>query len=255
MAQQPMQKVVADNKLPIIVSLTALVIAVFVGLVPVWQQNQREAARAPSSGTVALVDLEGLSDRIAALEAAAAAAPQPAQTAPQEMDPALRAEIDLIVKGLVNQTGRVSRLQDAVESLQAVSGQVPPVVSDEISLAKRGLVNLTRRINTMQDRLEPLAPMPASVDRLGVQMSNVERAVTRLNLKLKEVREAPAADPMAVDRLGVQMSTVERAVTRLNLKLNEVSSALNATSTDDGGQDLSEITDQLEAILAKISEL
>ena len=221
---QPMQKVVAENRLPIIVSCAALAIAVIVGLIPVWQQNQREAAPAAPAGTVALVDLAALDERIKALEesAATAATEAPEEPAPVEepagMDPALRAELDLIVKGLVNQTGRVSRLQDEVAALTAASGEVPQLVTDEISLAKRGLVNLTRRINEMDDGIEPLASAPKDIDRLNVQMSNVERAVTRLNLKL-----------------------------------NQIGSAGAPTDAGLSGDELSEISTQLEAILTKLS--
>ncbi|MEL6640516.1 MAG: hypothetical protein AAFP98_04255 [Pseudomonadota bacterium] len=180
-----MSQVLKDNRLPLLISAGALAIAVYIGFIPV-----RQSAGGTSAETVALVDIGALEDRIAALEAAPAPeAAVPAAAAveiPEGADNArLRQEIDLIVRGLANQTGRVSRLKATVEGFTNDAGQIEPSarVMDEIALAKRGLSNLTRRINDLSNKLDALDTAAADITRLQQQMANVDRAFSRLAAK------------------------------------------------------------------------
>lgn len=172
-----MSQILKDNRLPLLISAGALAVAIYIGFIPV-----RQNASGPTAETLALVDLGALEDRIAALETAPTtegAAP----AIPEGADNArLRQEIDLIVRGLANQTGRVSRLKATVEGFTNEAGQIEPNarVMDEIALAKRGLSNLTRRINDLSNQLDALETAAADITRLQQQMENVDRAFSRL---------------------------------------------------------------------------
>lgn len=184
-----MSQVLKDNRLPLLISAVALAVAVYIGFVPLRQSQSN------TSEPVALVSLSSLNDRIAALEAAPAAVPIPAATQapdiPEGADNArLRQEIDLIVRGLSNQTGRVSRLKATVEGITDDNGQLlaPARVMDEIALAKRGLANLTRRINELSSQMDALDTAAADITRLQQQMANVDRAFARLARNANEAR-------------------------------------------------------------------
>ncbi|WP_342075016.1 hypothetical protein [Yoonia sp. SS1-5] len=189
-----------DNRLPLVVSAVALAVATVIGIVPVVQDNRRADDRA-----VALVDVSSLEERVASLENA----PPPevgssiADIPENAGNARLRQEIDLITRGLANQTGRVSRLKTTVEGIVDENGAlVPsPLVSDEIALAKRGLANLTRRINALEDRFDALETAAADITRLQQQMANVDRAFMRLARNSNVARDERASLLAALDAL------------------------------------------------------
>jgi len=180
---------IKENRVPITVTIMAIFVAGLFALAPVRDNANRNAERAAA---VASDQISTLEARIATLEAAA----NPADGA----DP-LRAELDLIIKGLVNQTGRVSRLQDTVEAFGTASAGLAnnDRIEAEIALAKRGLSNLTRRINTLSDQMTAFDGLPQKVDQLTVQMSNVERAITQVNRRVQDLRNTSVTAPQAGD--------------------------------------------------------
>ncbi|WP_341367671.1 hypothetical protein [Yoonia sp. BS5-3] len=216
-----MSDVLKDNRLPLGISAAALIVATYIGFVPLMQRDRSDNS-APAQ------EIAGLQDRISALEANATG---PASNdMPEGADNArLRQEIDLIVRGLGNQTGRISRLQDAVEGITTENGQIAPstLVMDEIALAKRGLVNLTGRINALSERMDALDTAAADIARLQQQMGNVDRALARLATNANTARDERATLAQTLPASG--------------------STGTTATQTD-----LTEIAQTLEAILQKL---
>lgn len=216
-----MSKLLKDNRLPIAISGTALLVATIIGIVPVVQNSRGDTEA--DARTIA-----ALQDRLAALENGnGAPAAGAASDIPENAGNArLRQEIDLITKGLANQTGRVSRLKSSVEGIVDDSGALIPStrVMDEIALAKRGLANLTRRINALEDRMEMLDSAAGDIARLQQQMANVDQAFLRIS---KNARDAKAERENLAATLSNQPSA--------------------ATAT--GGPDINDIQTKLDAIL------
>lgn len=138
-----------------------------------------------------LPDFGAFEERLAALEAAVANE----GTAQDPEIPRLRQEIGFINKGLLNQTGRVSRLIDRVDA--AVTPDGTPIISErlrsELTLINRGLANLTRRINELDDRLDGLDSAATDIARLQMQMSNVDTAFLKVSGKIRQLQDASAS--------------------------------------------------------------
>lgn len=177
---------IKEHRVPVAVTVMALLVAVVFGIMPARENASQADARVSKAAGEKVAALE---ERVLALEAALAPAGGVSDTPPT------REEVTLIVKGLINQTGRVSRLQDQVEGI--TEGRVAvadnPRIVTEISLIKRGLVNLTRRINAMGDTLDTTAALPQVVDRLNLRMSNAENAVTQLHRRIRSLQAGSAA--------------------------------------------------------------
>ncbi len=217
-----MSNLLKDNRLPIGISVAALVVVTIIGLVPVLQSNDREVATDVADVTV-------LEERLAALEAGATDL-NPATDIPENASNArLRQEIDLLTRGLGNQTGRVSRLKASLEGVVDEGGNPIPSsrVRAELDLASRGLANLTRRINELSDRMDALDTAAADIARLQQQMALADQAFARL----------AAANNQAKAERATLVSLIEGAA-----------SGQPATAPD-GTNNLVEIEAKLDAIL------
>lgn len=193
--------------MPIAVTVGALLIAMVFGVMPARENATKAETRAAQASTEKVADLEA---RIAALEAALTPAEGEENAAPPTRD-----EINLIVKGLVNQTGRVSRLQDQVEGIIGgdIASAPDPRVEVEFGLAKRALVNLTRRINGMKDIVETTEALPRDVDQLSLRISNVESAVTQIHRRVRALQANPEA--ASEEKLDEVVSQLEEALSLL----------------------------------------
>ena len=212
-----------ENRLPIGISVGALALATYFGLLPVMQ-NSTDTSSAAST------DIAALEDRINALEANATG-PVASNDIPEGADNArLRQEIDLIVRGLSNQTGRVSRLRDVVEGITDEGGQLIPsaLVLDEIALAKRGLANLTRRINELTDRMDALDTAAADITRLQQQMALVDRALARVAANTNAARDERAALMTAVSPASQGTGSSASAPASAAADLEDITAKLDA---------------------------
>ena len=228
-----MSNMLKDNRLPLAVSAVALASATYIGFVPLFQKSAQSA----DTGVSGSSGIDAFEERLAALEtglventgSAAADIPEGADNA------RLRQEIDLITRGLANQTGRISRLKGVVEGITDDSGQIVPArrVMDEVALAKRGLVNLTTRVNALSDRLENLDTAAADITRLQHQMANVDRAFARLAANANAAREERSA-------LSEAIGSMPAAATPAN------------ATTGSGAPDLDQIEEKLDAILQQL---
>ena len=215
-----------NNRLPVIVSVVALILATYLGFIPIRQN-------ASTSASASVAEITALKDRISALEAASEGQAPAVASIPAGADNArLRQEIDLITRGLGNQTGRVSRIKKVVEGITDDAGRALPAATtlDEIALAKRGLVNLTRRINALSDRMDALDTAADDIVRLQQQMAIVDRAFARVAAKSNAAREERAA---------------------LVASLNNVSRDTAASATTQPA-DLEEIATKLDEILEQL---
>lgn len=225
-----MSDMLKDNRLPLGISAAALALATIIGIVP-YLQDDDSGSNTSSQSTG---DIAALEARISALEANASETGSAATNSiPEGADNArLRQEIDLIVRGLSNQTGRVSRLKDVVEGITDDNGQLlpAPLVLDEIALAKRGLVNLTRRINDLSDRMDALDTAAADIARLQQQMAIVDRAFARV-------------------ATNANTASDERAALMSALSAGTGDTTTPTSAQASGAQDLDEIAAKLDAIL------
>jgi chromosome segregation ATPase len=215
-----------DHRLPLVISGVALLIATLIGLVPLYQDDGNASPQLAN-------DLSTIEDRLAALEREVGTTSS-TEIPPNADNQRLRQEIDLITRGLGNQTGRVSRLKDAVEGIVDANGQViaPQRVLDEIALAKRGLSNLTRRINNLAQRLDTLDTASADIARLQQQMVNVDRAMGRLaaSTNLAKDERAQIFTRLGNDNTSAIQSTSTlpaSSIDQLETKLDEILERLN----------------------------
>ena len=227
-----MKTFLRDNWIPVAISAAALVVATAIGLVPVLRSDDSS----PSSTEA------GLQRRVADLEAkvfALEAASQTPDTGQQQgIDPALRAEIDQIVKGLVNQTGRISRLKKELAPVLAW-GDTPPVperVEQQIKLIDRALLKQTGRIKTLQQDVAPIVawgdtpPVPKRVEQ---QISLIDKALLKQTGRIKTLQNdiAPVTrNTSAIDRLSLQVKNLESAVTQLHKRIRKVSDDLESSA-------------------------
>lgn len=248
-----------DHRLPLVISIAALIIATFIGLVPVMQNRERAAPQAST-------DFSSIEDRIAALETT-----EPATVAniPPNADNArLRQEIDLITRGLGNQTGRISRLKSVVDGIVDPNGQViaPTRVMDEIALAKRGLSNLTRRINAIEDRLDALDSAAADIARLQQQMAIVDTAMGRLARNSNLAKDERADLNAVLSQQTNMMNALAAAQTAARAEPVPAAAIEEAApepaqeeppqtdTTAEPNRDLAEIEQMLEAILEQLRQ-
>jgi DNA repair exonuclease SbcCD ATPase subunit len=175
-----MKKLLKDNWIPLVISAAALVLATGVGLVPVL----RTADKVPSSTQAALdqrlTTLEGKIENLTANRA------ETEDNQPKVIDPALRAELDQIVKGLVNQTGRVSRLKKDISPILAW-GKTPPVpdrIEQQITLINQALLRQTGRIRSLQSDVARVEGIKADAERMILQIKNLESAVKQLHKRI-----------------------------------------------------------------------
>ena len=195
-----MPNMLKSNLVPIFISTCALILVTLIGLIPVYQKAGSQPEQATGQA-----DNAALVQRVEALERAAGeTAVEPAEIPVNASNGRLRQEIDLINRGLANQTGRVSGIKKRLEGVVDEGGQLMPSkrVMDEIALVKRALVNLTKRINSVDDQLESLQTAAVDIDRLQQQMANADRAFIRLSGSLREEKQRgnQMADAMAKDK-------------------------------------------------------
>jgi hypothetical protein len=213
-----MKKLLKDNWIPLVISAAALVLATGVGLVPVL----RTADQVPSSTQAALdqrlTTLEGK------IESLLANRPQTADNQPKDINPDLRAELDQIVKGLVNQTGRVSRLKKDVSPILAW-GDTPPVsdrTEQQIKLINQALLKQTGRIRTLQDDVVSVRENKAAVDRMALQIENLESAVRQLHKRI--VQQSHLLENPAVTPTGTNNPTLKSIEAKLDDMLTTLKS-------------------------------
>lgn len=186
-----MSALLKNNFLPILISAGALVLVTIVGLIPIYQQADPQASQNPETDAMA-----ALIERIEALEGNAAKPDSVMADIPANAGNArLRQEIDLINKGLANQTGRVSRIKKRLETVVDEQGQAIPSsrAMDEIALIKRALVNLTKRLNKVGEQLDSLQTASTDIGRLQQQMANADRAFIRLAAASREQKQQAEA--------------------------------------------------------------
>ncbi|MET1416422.1 hypothetical protein ABVF61_29420 [Roseibium sp. HPY-6] len=188
-----MKAFLKDNWIPVAISASALVMATAIGLVPVLRSPDDATLNAEAALERRVAQLE---EKIAQLESTS----EPVDPATkEEIDPALRAEINQIVKGLVNQTGRVSRLKKDVAPLLAW-GDTPPVperIEQQIKLINTAFLKQTSRIKSLEQQVMPVSGNSAAVERISLQVKNLESAVTQLHKRIRKLSadlEASTAD-------------------------------------------------------------
>ncbi|MEO9896814.1 MAG: hypothetical protein ABJD13_11690 [Paracoccaceae bacterium] len=217
-----MSDLLKDNRLPLGISAAALALATLIGIIPILEDNDNVS----DTGSQSSNDIAALEERINALEASGLGT----DPIPEGVEnPRLRQEIDLIVRGLGNQTGRVSRLKSVVEGITDDNGQLVPaaLVLDEIALAKRGLSNLTRRINEVTDRMDALDTAAADIARLQQQMAIVNRAFGRVAANANAARDDRATLMSALTALSADAEFTARAPASDTANLEEITSKLD----------------------------
>ncbi|MEP1538802.1 MAG: hypothetical protein ABJQ34_09200 [Paracoccaceae bacterium] len=217
-----MSDLLKDNRLPLGISAAALALATLIGIIPILEDNDNVS----DTGSQSSNDIAALEERINALEASGLGT----DAIPEGVENArLRQEIDLIVRGLGNQTGRVSRLKGVVEGITDDNGQLVPaaLVLDEIALAKRGLSNLTRRINEVTDRMDALDTAAADIARLQQQMAIVNRAFGRVAANANAARDDRATLMSALTALSADAELTARAPASDTANLEEIASKLD----------------------------
>ncbi|MEP1699424.1 MAG: hypothetical protein ABJJ69_23075 [Paracoccaceae bacterium] len=217
-----MSDLLKDNRLPLGISAAALALATLIGIIPILEDNDSVS----DTGSQSSSDIAALEERINALEASGLGTDAIAEGVE---NPRLRQEIDLIVRGLGNQTGRVSRLKSVVEGITDDNGQLVPaaLVLDEIALAKRGLSNLTRRINEVADRMDALDTAAADIARLQQQMAIVNRAFGRVTANANAARDDRATLMSALTALSADAELTARAPASDTANLEEIASKLD----------------------------
>ncbi len=239
---------IKKHMLPLAVTGGALALAVVVGLVPVLSSSgDGDPALYPADAVAAL------EARIAALESAG-----PAEAGTSELDPRLRQEIDLIVKGLVNQTGRISGLKAQLEPvtawLDAYGG--PTRLDQDLALINKALLNQTRRVSGLKAELAAVNAWSAAggPDRLAQELALINKALlnqtARISALAERTKDLPKTEA-AVDRLALQVSNLERAVGNLHRRqaLSDRTAAAEAPRTSE-----MDIEAKLDAILNALAE-
>lgn len=211
-----MNKLMKDNWIPLAISLVALVLATIVGLIPVLRSADDVPADPYAALEQRLTLLEGR------LETLGNGTSGPENTQSSGIDPTLRAELDQIVTGLVNQTGRISRLKKDVSPVLAW-GDSPPVpdrIEQQLTLINNALLKQTARIRVLQKSVAPVEQNRTDLDRIALQIKNLESAVkqlhkrvTSLSAKLNATGEAPS---------GPQTDTLTSIEAKLDAMLKAV---------------------------------
>ena len=246
-----------NNRLPILVTAGALILVIIIGWIPVSQQNDTESTPASGSDETA-----SLLQRIEALEAAAGQTGAGSPEIPENADNGrLRQEIDLINRGLANQTGRVSRIKKQLEAVVDDGGQAIPSARamDEIALIKRALVNLTKRLNAMDDQFASLTDAAADIDRLQQQMANADRAFIRLAGAAREgkkqrdqISDSQALEERHLASLAALLREEKQRRDELTLLLGDIQKAQSEVAEDYA--DMRRLKQVLHGILETLPE-
>lgn len=234
-----------EQRLPVIITAFALLLAVAVGLVPLM-----DAADEPANGQ------SGTKDEVAALEARLTALEAAGTDGNGGMSPALRAELDLISKGLLNQTGRVSRLKKQIAAPGEDGDAMDPALRGEIDLIAKGLLNQTGRVSTLKKQVQSLSTLPGQVKRIDLEVINLTKAVSQLHRRLRNMTPEgpPAADELT--ELRSYLSEVQTQVDGVRESLASVTEQLDATvaaGADKGGS-LTAIEAKLDQILRSMTD-
>ena len=234
------------NTLPLAVSGAALVLVIIIGLIPILSSDE-------DTGTSEAAIPEAVSDQIAALESRVAALESTGN--PAETDPALRAEINQIVRGLVNQTSRISALKKQLVPVTDWIDQNggPERLAQEMALVNQAFIKQTARMSQLRSNLAPLTTWVdenGGPDRLSQEMSLINQALLRLTGRItaldKELQPLPDT-VAAVDRLALQVENLESAVTQLHRRVREKPSSVDPASINTIEAKLDTIIDALSA--------
>ena len=211
-----MKTFLKDNWIPVAISVSALVVATAIGLVPVLRSPDDGTSKAEAALEQRVSELE---KKVAELEDAS---PPSDPEAGKGVDPALRAEIDQIVKGLVNQTGRISRLKKDVAPMLAWrdTPPVPDRIEQQIKLINTAFLKQTGRIKALEQEIAPVSGNSAAVDRISLQVKNLESAVTQLHKRLRKLSAELEASAANQDTLSPE--TLQSIETKLEDILNSV---------------------------------
>lgn len=274
-----------EQRLPIIITVLALLLAVSVGLVPVLNSENESAAVQQVDRQAELAVLD---ERLTALETAATdggGTVGPALraeldliakgllnqtgrvsklkklTAPLagdslSMSPALRAELDLIAKGLLNQTGRVSKLKKLTAPLADGSLSMSPALRAELDLIAKGLLNQTSRVSKLKKNVSALMPLPEQLDRIDLQVINLSKAVGQLHLRFRAMTtQTPSTADELID-IRDQMTKIQDQVDDIRTSLAGTTERLDGSvaAGSDEKEPLLAIEAKLDQILRSISE-
>ncbi len=274
-----------QQRVPLFITAMALLLALAVGLVPVLKSgNDQTTNQQASRATIAALEA-----RIAALESAStglgdgAISPvlraeldliakgllnqtgrvsrlkKQVETVESEgdtMDPALRAELDLIAKGLLNQTGRVSRLKKRVETVESEGDAMGPALRAELDLIAKGLLNQTGRVSALKKNVAALSSLPGMVERIDLQVTNLNTAVGRLHQRLQSLTPSspPSGDELA--ELRRYLAGIQEQVDGVRTSLETVTERFDssvAAGADENGS-LTAIEAKLDQILQSMAE-
>lgn len=235
-----------EQRLPIIITAFALLLAVSVGLVPVLNAVD-EPATDQQSGDKA--ELTALDARLTALEAAAT-------DGNGAISPALRAELDLISKGLLNQTGRISRLKKEIAAPDDDGGTMEPALREELDLIAKGLLNQTGRVSALKKQVQSLSALPGQLKRIDLEVVNLTKAVSNLHQRFRNM--TPESAPVAgeLTELRDQLTVIQGHVDGVRESLSGVTERVDASvaaGSDENGS-LTAIEAKLDQILRSMAE-
>lgn len=268
-----------EQRLPLIVTALALLLAISVGLVPVLKsESDPEVVQTIDNGA----ELTALNKRLTALEAVV-------KDGSGTISPELRAELDLIARGLLNQTGRVSRLKKRIEMPAAdgdaisrvlraeldlmakgllnqtgrvsrlkkqVAAQgddgdtISPLLRAELDLIAKGLLNQTGRVSALKKQVASLSSLPGKLDRIDLEVINLSKAVGQLHQRIRNTN--PQSPPVAdeIVELRAYLTKMQTQVDGVRTSLAGMTEQLDATTATSAGQDGS-----LTAIEAKLDQI
>lgn len=235
-----------EQRLPIIITVLALLLAVSVGLVPVLNSENESVAvqQVDRQAELAMLD-----ERLTALETAAT-------DGGGTVGPALRAELDLIAKGLLNQTGRVSKLKKLTAPLADDSLSMSPALRAELDLIAKGLLNQTSRVSKLKKNVSALMPLPEQLDRIDLQVINLSKAVGQLHLRFRAMTtQTPSTADELID-IRDQMTKIQDQVDDIRTSLAVTTERLDGSVAvgSDEEEPLLAIEAKLDQILRSISE-
>jgi len=275
-----------EQRLPLIISALALLLAISIGLVPVLNaENEQTAVRQSGSED----ELAALNERLAALESAALnSGGEISPTLRAELDligkgllnqtgrvsrlkkqiatpaggsdgisPALRAELDLIGKGLLNQTGRVSRLKKQI----AIPGNsdaigMSPELRAELDLMAKGLLNQTSRVSALRKQVASLASLPDTLKRIDLEVINLTKAIGQLHQRFRSLQPESPAVTGELTELRDHLATIQTQMDAVRASIASVTKQFDvsvANGTVEAGA-LTAIETKLDRILQSITE-
>jgi len=235
-----------EQRLPIIITAFALLLALLVGLVPVLNADNEPSADRQSGDKAELAALDA---RLTALEAAAT-------DGNGAISPALRAELDLISKGLLNQTGRISRLKKGIAAPDDDGGTMEPALREELDLIAKGLLNQTGRVSALKKQVQSLSALPGQLKRIDLEVINLTKAVGNLHQRFRNM--TPESAPVAgeLTELRNQLTVIQGQVDGVRESLSSVTERVDASvaaGSDENGS-LTAIEAKLDQILRSMAE-